>query len=173
METLHLDAPHNYNQQNREAMYRFFSKHVLDRTDVNLKEKPIRVEKLQDMLALHNRTLPAGAVTLDGLFAEWVRLAKAQAAAVHAIELDPTSLWPTPFSGECTAILFRRYSRPRTSARLMRFGIMPASASAFLSLSTYHVQVTGNLEQAFRDSSSKSTRTFRPGPLMLPGPTSS
>jgi hypothetical protein len=83
VETLHLDAPHNYNQQNREAMYRFFGKHVLDETDAaKFKEKSIRVEKLQDMLALHNRTLPANALTLDGLDAEWVRMAKAQAAAL-------------------------------------------------------------------------------------------
>jgi dienelactone hydrolase len=83
VETLHLDAPHNYNQQNREAMYRFFGKHVLGDADASrFKEKSIRVEKLQDMLALHNHTLPGNALTLDGLFAEWVRMAKAQAAAL-------------------------------------------------------------------------------------------
>ncbi len=83
VETLHLDAPHNYNQQNREAMYRFFGKHALgDGDDSKFKEKSIRVEKLQDMLALHNRTLPANAVTLDGLYAEWVRMAKDQSAAL-------------------------------------------------------------------------------------------
>src|SRR5476649_1662783 len=82
VETLHLDAPHNYNQQNREAMYRFFGKHVLGDAEASrFSEKQIRVEKLQDMLALHNRTLPSNALTLDGLYAEWVRMAKAQAAA--------------------------------------------------------------------------------------------
>ncbi|HXB73833.1 MAG TPA: hypothetical protein VNY05_36680 [Candidatus Acidoferrales bacterium] len=79
VETLHLDAPHNYNQQNREAMYRFFGKHVLGDGDAaHFKERPIRLEKLQDMLALHNRTLPAGALTFDGLWAEWVQRAKSQ-----------------------------------------------------------------------------------------------
>ena len=79
MEALLLDAPHNYNQANREAMYAFFGKHVLGEKDpAKLKEQPIRVEKLQDMLALHNRTLPANALTFQQLFDEWVRLAKEQ-----------------------------------------------------------------------------------------------
>jgi dienelactone hydrolase len=79
VEALLLDAPHNYNQANREAMYAFFGKHVLGEKDpTKLKEQPIRVEMLQDMLALHNRTLPANALTFQQLFDEWVRLAKEQ-----------------------------------------------------------------------------------------------
>ncbi|MGA2769883.1 MAG: hypothetical protein ABSG26_03610 [Bryobacteraceae bacterium] len=79
VEALLLDAPHNYNQANREAMYAFFGKHVLGEKDpAKFKEQPIRVEKLQDMLALHNRTLPANALSFQQLFDEWVRLAKEQ-----------------------------------------------------------------------------------------------
>jgi hypothetical protein len=79
VEALLLDAPHNYNQANREAMYAFFGKHVLGEKDpAKFKEQPIRVEKLQDMLALHNRTLPANALSFPQLFDEWVRLAKEQ-----------------------------------------------------------------------------------------------
>ncbi|MGA2271525.1 MAG: hypothetical protein ABSH44_23930 [Bryobacteraceae bacterium] len=79
VEALLLDAPHNYNQANREAMYAFFGKHVLGEKDpAKLKERPIRVEKLQDMLALHNRTLPGNALSFQQVFEEWVRLAKEQ-----------------------------------------------------------------------------------------------
>jgi len=79
VEALLLDAPHNYNQANREAMYAFFGKHVLGEKDpAKFKEQPIRVEKLQDMLALHNRTLPANALSFQQVFDEWVRLAKEQ-----------------------------------------------------------------------------------------------
>jgi len=79
VEALLFDAPHNYNQANREAMYAFFGKHVLGEKDpAKFKEQPIRVEKLQDMLALHNRTLPANALSFQQLFDEWVRLAKEQ-----------------------------------------------------------------------------------------------
>jgi len=73
------DAPHNYNQANREAMYAFFGKHVLGISDASkLREKSVHLEKLEDMLALHNRTLPANAVTFEQLFAEWVRMSKEQ-----------------------------------------------------------------------------------------------
>jgi hypothetical protein len=40
------------------------------------KERGIRLEKLQDMLVLHNRTLPANALDYDGVFAQWVRTAR-------------------------------------------------------------------------------------------------
>jgi dienelactone hydrolase len=79
VETLLLDAPHNYNQPNREAMYAFFGKHVLGETDAaRFKERSIRIEKLQDMLALHNRKLPDNAISYQQLFEEWIRLSKEQ-----------------------------------------------------------------------------------------------
>ena len=33
VEMMQIDAPHNYNQQSREAVYRFFGKHVLGDDD--------------------------------------------------------------------------------------------------------------------------------------------
>ena len=79
VETWFQDAPHNYNQPNREAMYAFFGKHVLGETDASkFKEGSIRIEKLQDMLALHNRTLPPGALTFQQLEAFWKRMSEEQ-----------------------------------------------------------------------------------------------
>jgi hypothetical protein len=81
VEALLLDAPHNYNQANREGMYAFFGKHVLGENDpAKLKEQPFRAVKITDMLALFNRTLPANALSFQQLFDEWVRLAKEQTA---------------------------------------------------------------------------------------------
>jgi dienelactone hydrolase len=77
LEMMHQDAPHNYNQVAREAVYGFFGKHVLGETDAaKFKERNIRVEKLQDMLVLHNRKLPDNALDYDGLVAEWIRMAQ-------------------------------------------------------------------------------------------------
>ncbi len=79
VEALLLEAPHNYNKANREAMYAFFGKHVLGISDANkLREPSIHVEKLEDMLVLHNRTLPPGALTFEQIFAEWVRMSREQ-----------------------------------------------------------------------------------------------
>ena len=83
VQTVQIDAPHNYNQQSREAVYGFFGKHVLGDGDAaHFKEKRIRLEKLEDMLALHNRTLPEGALTFDGLRAQWMRVSKEQVDAI-------------------------------------------------------------------------------------------
>lgn len=81
VETVQIDAPHNYNQASREAVYRFFGKHLLGQ-DRERKESGIRPEKLQDMLALHGRTLPAGALTYEQVFAQWVRMSQQQADAI-------------------------------------------------------------------------------------------
>jgi hypothetical protein len=79
VEALLLQAPHNYNMANREGMYAFFGKHVLGITDrEKLRERSIRVEKLQDMLALENRKLPDNAISFQQLFDEWVRLSQQQ-----------------------------------------------------------------------------------------------
>src|SRR6266568_8005172 len=47
LEMVQIDAPHNYNQQSREAVYRFFGKKILgDGNDAHFKEKRIRLEKM-------------------------------------------------------------------------------------------------------------------------------
>jgi hypothetical protein len=72
VESVQIDAPHNYNQQSREAVYRFFAKHALGDSDgAKYGERGIRLEKLGDMLALHNRALPAGALDYPGVFTQW------------------------------------------------------------------------------------------------------
>jgi dienelactone hydrolase len=73
------DAPHNYNKASREAMYAFFGKWVLaDPNPAHFKEGSVHIEKLQDMLALDNRTLPAGALTFEQLRDLWIRMSKEQ-----------------------------------------------------------------------------------------------
>ena len=67
----------------------FFGKHVLGEKDASkLKEKSIRVEKLGDMLVLHNRQLPDNAVSFEQLFDEWVRFAKEQTGNERADHAD-------------------------------------------------------------------------------------
>jgi len=80
-----VNAPHNYNRESREHVYRFLGRHVLGVDDVNsLREKDeIEVEKLQDMLVLHDRTLPAGALDYAGLFEAWRTWSQAAAAEEH------------------------------------------------------------------------------------------
>jgi dienelactone hydrolase len=91
------DAPHNYNQASREAMYAFFGKHVLGETDAaRFKEGSVHLEKLQDMLALHNRTLPAGALTFDQLRDLWVRMSKEQTGNERErLTLTLAAEWPS------------------------------------------------------------------------------
>ena len=82
VESVQVDAPHNYNKQSREAVYRFFGRHLLGDTDSSkFAEQRFRVEKLQDVLALHDRKLPENAVDRTQLFEQWVAAAQRQAAS--------------------------------------------------------------------------------------------
>ncbi|HTM52203.1 MAG TPA: acetylxylan esterase [Bryobacteraceae bacterium] len=101
LEMIQIDAPHNYNQQSREAMYRFFGKRVLGSSDEKqFAEKNVRVEKLQDMLALWGRTPPANALTYGQLVEQWITEAGKQSAAAtpaalrERLSLALASEWP-------------------------------------------------------------------------------
>ena len=67
--SVQFDAPHNYNRQSRAAVYSFFNNRLLD-VQGPAPEKGVRHEQLGDMLALHLRQRPAGAVTIDQYIAD-------------------------------------------------------------------------------------------------------
>ncbi|HMD20449.1 MAG TPA: hypothetical protein VKH40_09015 [Alloacidobacterium sp.] len=79
VQVIQIDAPHNFNELSREAVYRFFAEHNPGLSDSReLVEHDISVPALQDMLALSNRTLPANALDLDGVFRLWRDQSQAQ-----------------------------------------------------------------------------------------------
>ena len=79
VEVVQIDAPHNFNELSREAVYRFFSRQNPGLSDSReLTEHDISVPPLQDMMALSNRALPANALDLDGVFHLWKEQGQAQ-----------------------------------------------------------------------------------------------
>lgn len=77
--TAQFDAVHNFNQQSREAVYRFFAQANFGRVDTReLTEHNIEVPMLQQMMVLSNRALPSNAVDLNGLFQQWRSMAETQ-----------------------------------------------------------------------------------------------
>ncbi|HOM52443.1 MAG TPA: hypothetical protein PLV57_14485 [Phycisphaerae bacterium] len=60
IENVHIDAPHNYNLQSRQAMYRFFGRELLNSSDPDaIQETDIPVEKPEDMLVWSDDNVPA------------------------------------------------------------------------------------------------------------------
>jgi dienelactone hydrolase len=96
VETFFQTAPHNYNRPSRDAMYAFFGKHVLGENDASkLKEKSVRLEPLQDMLALHNRKLPDNALNFQQVFELWVHLSHQQTDDLRErLTLSLAAEWP-------------------------------------------------------------------------------
>jgi dienelactone hydrolase len=130
VENFHQDAPHNYNRKAREAVYRFFAHHLLEDPKYNeYIEQGSQVEKLQDMLGLMNRALPAGALSYEGLFNEWQEMARAQVEAVDISSLRTRFqqsigvAWPSDVLHEeqagGTLVLGRPGAGDRIPARLL------------------------------------------------------
>jgi hypothetical protein len=102
LEMIQIDAPHNYNQQSREAMYRFFGKRVLGaREDRSFVERNIRPEPLQNMLVLHGRALPENALKYEQLLEQWIAAAARQSEETtdlrvvrERLSLALASEWP-------------------------------------------------------------------------------
>jgi dienelactone hydrolase len=70
LETIHIDAPHNYNRASREAVYRFFAKHILGRRDAaSLAEEPYERQTEDQLLALKNSEYPAD--SFEKVFEAW------------------------------------------------------------------------------------------------------
>ncbi|GMW02677.1 MAG: hypothetical protein AMXMBFR84_38130 [Candidatus Hydrogenedentota bacterium] len=58
----HVDAPHNYNQASREAVYKFFGKWVIDKADQykDFTEPPFEVDADEAMLLNKEKQVPSG-----------------------------------------------------------------------------------------------------------------
>jgi dienelactone hydrolase len=99
VETVQIDAPHNYNRASREAMYTFFGKRILG-VQTEVKERSTHIEKLQDMLVWQGRALPQSALTYDQLLEQWIAAAKKQTHDVDALRLALATEWPERVAGE-------------------------------------------------------------------------
>lgn len=103
VETLHIDAPHNFNRQNREAVYRFFGHHMLGDNDAaHFVEKNEPVEMLQNVLALAGRSLPAGAANYSQVFAGWRAMPSDMSLpqARQALQLALGVEWPAQVTAQ-------------------------------------------------------------------------
>jgi hypothetical protein len=79
VEAVEIEAQHNYNRESREAVYRFFGKHLLNETDpTKFQERPMTIEKPADMLVLNGRKLPENARTYEQIFEFWREMAVSQ-----------------------------------------------------------------------------------------------
>jgi dienelactone hydrolase len=72
VENVQVNALHNFNQESREAVYKFFNERLLDKPGP-VPEQSFRVEHPGDMLALFGRTRPANSVNFDQFVANWMR----------------------------------------------------------------------------------------------------
>jgi hypothetical protein len=109
-----FDAPHNYHQGSREAVYQFLNAQAFGRADA-VKESGVRIETLADMMAWHAEARPRGALDLAELFASWRDAARAQAEATsdvavlrERIAAATAAEWPAAVDRDAGGVLSRR-----------------------------------------------------------------
>lgn len=86
LEQVQIDAGHNYNQASREAMYRFFAKHLLGKEGYeDFTEPPFTVEPDEALRVFPDGKLPEGYLEGDALVAHL----KSYFAAQRAMRLKP------------------------------------------------------------------------------------
>jgi dienelactone hydrolase len=84
VDTVQFIADHNYNRASREAVYGWFGRWVLGKTDASLAAEPeFHVEQPADLLVFFGRELPKEAKTLPQLVDSLIEAAKAQLDALQ------------------------------------------------------------------------------------------
>jgi hypothetical protein len=74
-----FDAPHNYNQQSREAVYAWMARWLQNApADVRREERAFTPDPLPDLLVFHKRPVPQNAVDAAQLTTNWIEAARRQ-----------------------------------------------------------------------------------------------
>ena len=85
VQAVRIDAPHNYNQPSREAVYAWMARWLQNApATVRRPESAFSVEPPADLLVFYGRALPAGMLTEAGLTSQWIDAARAQLALTPA-----------------------------------------------------------------------------------------
>lgn len=78
-----FDSPHNYHEDSREAVYRFFGKHILSDADAsNFEERAIRPDQLSQLLYLWGREAPENAIGFEEFVRQRIAAAEADTLAL-------------------------------------------------------------------------------------------
>lgn len=103
-----FNAPHNLNEQSRQAVEQFFDRTLFHDSNAEaVNESNIHIEEIQDMLALSNRRLPDNALNYQQVFDLWKRMATQQMDSIddteqlrNVLAADIGVHWPEHVVGE-------------------------------------------------------------------------
>ena len=144
-----FNAPHNLNEQSRQAVEQFFDRTLFhDPNAEAVNENNIHIEEIQDMLALSNHRLPDNALNYQQVFDLWKRMATQQMDSIgdteklrNVLAEDIGVRWPEHVASEQDGdrlLLHRTGFGDRIPARFRKGGsaavliVDPAGADAAL-----------------------------------------
>ena len=107
--SVQVNAPHNYNKESREAVYRFFGENMLGQRDSTaLKDREFQQEQDEDLLVLKDGKPASKALSYERLLESWKQIARRQSEAAgndlpaireHLRQALATE-WPTRLASE-------------------------------------------------------------------------
>jgi hypothetical protein len=161
VQSVHVQAEHNYNRETREALYAWMARWLQGApADVRVAEKRFQADPLANVLVFHQRPLPEGAVTAEQLTAGWIaagrrQLARAEpavlrSALVHALALEPES--ERPRAGARSVVLAS--DDPQLARALARAGF-PVRRVAFTPFDAAAAAKVGHFETYNRTPASQ------------------
>jgi hypothetical protein len=141
LHALQIQAPHNYNQKSREAVYAWMARWLKDApADVQVAEESFVPERLGNLLVFFDRALPAHAKTAAQLTEGWIAAAKRQlqeadagvlrTALLHALALEPPAR-ETPASPRPAVVLASGDKELARALKRAGFEVRPVSFTAF------------------------------------------
>ncbi len=108
LSSVQMDAPHNYNKESREAVYRFFGASMLGIHNPDaFQDREFQQERDEGLLALKDGKPPAGALSYDALFESWKQIARRQSesatnrtAVREELQNALATNWPTRLASD-------------------------------------------------------------------------
>lgn len=108
-----MDAPHNYNQESREAVYGWFAHWLQERPETTpIKERGGGVATINDLLVFFGRSRPEGELNEEQLAASLIEMAKKQLAEAEPRDAAGLERYREQFGAALKYSLMAEYPNP-------------------------------------------------------------
>ncbi len=112
-----MDAPHNYNQESREAVYGWFAHWLLERPErTPIKERGGGVTTINDLLVFFGRSRPEGELNEEQLAASLIGIARNQLAEAEPRDAAGLEQYREQFGAALKYSLMAEYPNPNDIA---------------------------------------------------------
>lgn len=128
LHAIQINAPHNYNQESREAVYGWFAHYLLGRPEKTpIKERSTGVASLPELLVFFGRSRPEGELNEAGLLDSLISRARSQFAELQPVDAASLERFRSTYGENLRNSLMAENPNP-DDILVERSGITPSAA---------------------------------------------